>query len=118
MTATINSFNERQVLLYENKFHVVTADLKRFRISQLDKMDETNSSLVAEFLFTQIREDNLKPASRSSTIDRLYQLSAFHKNKQFSKMTTEDIFSYLDSIRRTESQDPLQVRGLTNSLKY
>src|SRR6266487_5878786 len=68
-------------------------------------MDE-NSFTVVEFLYSKMREGNLKPASRASTIDRLCQFSLFHKNKPFKEITTEDIFSYLDTIRKTESQDP------------
>lgn len=69
-------------------------------------MDQ-NSRLVVEFLYSRMREGNLKPASRASTIDRLCQLSFFHSNKQFNEMTQEDIYSYLDTIRKTESEDPL-----------
>jgi hypothetical protein len=54
-----------------------------------------------------MREGNLKPASRANTIDRLYRLSKFHKNKSFREMTIEDIFSFLDTLRRTETEDPM-----------
>ena len=32
---------------------------------------------------------------------------AFHNNKPFNEITQEDIFSYLDTIRKTENEDPL-----------
>lgn len=92
--------------LYDRKFDQVTSDLKQYRVNQLKRMAR-NSSLVTEFLCSKMREGNLKPASRASTIDRLCQLSLFHNNKNFKQMTSEDIFTYLDSIRRIESQDPL-----------
>lgn len=92
--------------VYDKRIYQVTADLKAFRISQLKRMDK-NSRLVVEFLYSRMREGNLKPASRASTIDRLCQLSLFHSNKEFNEMTQEDIFSYLDTIRKTESEDPL-----------
>jgi hypothetical protein len=93
--------------LYDQKFHQITTDLKQYRIKQLKKMEETNSALLVEYLNSRMREGNLKPASRANTIDRLSRLSLFHKNKSFREMTTEDIFSYLDTIRRTESDDPM-----------
>jgi integrase len=94
------------VQIYEKKFYHVTADLKPYRLSQLQRMGE-NSSKVVEFLYSRMREGNLKPSSRASSIDRLCQLSVFHNNKPFNEMTLEDIFSYLDTLRRTETDDPL-----------
>src|SRR4029453_9301293 len=70
-------------------------------------MEQTNSTLLVEYLYSRTREGNLKPASRANTIDRLSRLSIFYKNKSFRDMTTEDIFTYLDSLRRTESDDPM-----------
>ena len=70
-------------------------------------MKEPNSKLVIDYLNSRMREGHLKPASRANTIDRLSRLSDFHKNKSFGEMTTEEIFSYLDSIRRAETEDPL-----------
>jgi hypothetical protein len=92
---------------YEKKFHQVTADLKGYRINQLQGMQEYNSKLVVEYLNSKMREGYLKPASRASTIDRLSRLSLFNDNKSFRKITTEDIFSYIDTIRRNETDDPM-----------
>jgi integrase len=104
LTTTIEAI---QNPLYDQKFHQITSDLKQYRINQLKKMEETNSALLVEYLNSRMREGNLKPASRANTIDRLSRLSVFHKNKSFREMTTEDIFSYLDTLRRTECQDPM-----------
>ncbi len=92
--------------LYDKKLYQVTADLKPYRVSQLKRMDK-NSFPIVEFLYSKMREGNLKPASRASTIDRLCQLSLFNNNKPFNEITLEDIFSYLDTIRKTENEDPL-----------
>jgi hypothetical protein len=72
--------------IYDQKLYQITADLKPFRISQLRRMDQ-NSFAVIEFLYSKMREGNLKPASRASTIDRLCQFSLFHKNKPSSTIT-------------------------------
>jgi integrase len=104
--ATTVSIGETKSI-HDKKFYQVTSDLKRYRISQLKGLGEINSSLVTEHLYSRMREGNLKPATRASTIDRLCRLSLFHKNKSFSEMTTEDIFSYLDTLRRTEAEDPM-----------
>jgi integrase len=70
-------------------------------------MGNMNSDLAIDFLYSKMREIYLKPASRSSTMDRLTQLSSFLGNKSFAEMTANDVLSYLDSIRKTESADPL-----------
>jgi len=104
LTSTLETVGDP---VYDTKFRQVTADLKRYRLNQLKKMEKTNSVLLVEYINSRMREVNLKPATRASTIDRISRLSIFHKNKSFSEMTTEDIFSYLDTIRRSESKDPM-----------
>jgi hypothetical protein len=96
--------------IYDKKLYLVTADLKPFRLRQLERMDK-NSFLIVEFLYSKMREGNLKPASRASTIDRLCQLSLFNKNKPFKQMTSEDIFSYLDTIRKNMSAAEDELSG-------
>jgi hypothetical protein len=55
--------------VYDKKQYQVTADLLPFRISQLKRMEKNSIDLI-EFLYSKMREGNLKPASRTSTIDR------------------------------------------------
>ena len=103
MTTTVGSIQD---LIFDKKFHQITAALKHYRINQLKKMESNANSLV-DYLYSKMREGNLKPTTRASTIDRLSRLSLFHINKPFREMTTEDIFLYLDTLRRTESDDPM-----------
>jgi integrase len=70
-------------------------------------MEQSNIALMVEYLHSKMREGFLKPSSRANTIDRLYRFSLFHKNKSFRVMTVEDVFSFLDTLRRTEIQDPM-----------
>jgi len=104
LTSTLESIQDP---IFDKKLHQVSADLKQYRINQLNKMEQTNSTLLVDYLYSRMREGNLKPSSRANTIDRLSRLSIFHKNKSFREMTTEDIFPYLDTVRRTESDDPM-----------
>jgi hypothetical protein len=62
--------------IYDKKLYLVTADLKPFRLRQLERMDK-NSFLIVEFLYSKMREGNLKPASRASTIDRFMSAVTF-----------------------------------------
>jgi hypothetical protein len=96
--------------IYDKKLYLVTADLKPYRLNQLQRMDE-NSFLIVEFLYSKMREGNLKPASRASTIDRLYKIYLLQKNKLFNEITLEDIFSYLDTIRKNMSAAEDELSG-------
>lgn len=102
MTATIGIEDKSDI----RRFYLATADLKGYRINQLKRMQEPNSDLVLEYLNSRMRDGHLKPTSRASTIDRLSRLSIFHNNKSFRELT-EDIYSHLDTMRRTESEDPM-----------
>jgi integrase len=99
------SINQDQI--YDKKLFQVTADLQPYKISLLKRMGQINSQFIIEFLYSKMREGNLKPASRASSIDRLCQLSLYHNNKSFKDITQEDIFTYLDTLRKTEGEDPL-----------
>jgi hypothetical protein len=104
LTSTLESIQDP---IHDKKLHQISADLQQYRLNQLRKMEQTNSTLLVEYLYSRMREGNLKPAGRANTIDRLSRLSIFHKNKSFREMTTEDIFSYLDTVRSNESDDPM-----------
>ncbi|MFZ0317272.1 MAG: hypothetical protein WAL23_10080 [Nitrososphaeraceae archaeon] len=41
----------------------VSADLKQYRLNQLKRMEQTNSTLLVDYLYSRMREGNLKPAS-------------------------------------------------------
>ena len=76
MTSTLESIQDP---IFDKKLHQVSADLKQYRINQLNKMEQTNSTLLVDYLYSRMREGNLKPASRATTIDRL---SRFQKKKR------------------------------------
>ncbi|MGA8738504.1 MAG: hypothetical protein WB501_05690, partial [Nitrososphaeraceae archaeon] len=67
----MTSLESVQDPIYDKKLHQVRADLKQYRLSQLRKMEQTNSTLLVDYLYSRMREGNLKPASRANTIDRL-----------------------------------------------
>jgi len=60
LTASLESIQDA---IYDKKLHQISADLKQYRINQLRKMDQTNSGLLVEYLYSRMKEGNLKPAS-------------------------------------------------------
>ena len=42
--------------IFDKKLHHVSADLKQYRINQLKWMEQTNSTLLVEYLYSRMRE--------------------------------------------------------------
>jgi hypothetical protein len=42
--------------IFDKKLHQVSADLKQYRINQLKRMEQTNSTLLVEYLYSRMRE--------------------------------------------------------------
>lgn len=47
----------------EKKIILVIADLKKYRIKQLNGMGQPNSDLIIQYINSKMREGNLKPAT-------------------------------------------------------
>jgi integrase/recombinase XerD len=52
-------------------------------------------------------EINYSPSYGIATIGTLYRFSKYHKNKPFKEVTRDDIINYLNTVRKTDTQDPL-----------
>jgi integrase len=98
---TIDSFFERKVGL-------ITEGLPRQYTDRLYKIRRGNGLAIADFISSMKTEINLSYNHIKNHIMILTLLSQFHNNeKSFKQMTREDILSYLDRLRKPESNDPL-----------
>ena len=66
-----------------------------------------NRNIITEYLEAMQTEINPSKSYKLTTIKILDLLSRFHNHKTFNKMTREDIIAYLNSIRKDETEDPL-----------
>jgi hypothetical protein len=64
-----------------------------------------NIVIIANYVSAMKTEMNLSDNYRACVIKTLSRLSEFHNNANFSLMTRNDLLSYLDSRRKTESED-------------
>lgn len=71
------------------------------------KSNHNNSNMIAEYIEAMQTEINPSKSYRITTTKILDMLSRFHNHKTFTKMTREDIITYLNSLRRDEVKDPL-----------
>jgi hypothetical protein len=67
----------------------------------------TNIETIIDYIYSLRIEVTCSPNYRENTICTLYRLSKFHANKPFKEMSRVAITNYLDSLRKTETQDPL-----------
>lgn len=74
---------------------------------QPNKSSRSNSSITTDYTNAMQIEMNLSRSYRELNAWALTKLSEFHKNKPFNKISREDILSFLNSFRKTDSQDPL-----------
>ncbi|WP_196816051.1 site-specific integrase [Candidatus Nitrosocosmicus oleophilus] len=68
-----------------------------------------NANTVCDYLISEETEINIKNSTKEGRIKILVWLSVFHENKKlFSKMSKQDILSFLNNLRRPVSEDPTQ----------
>jgi integrase/recombinase XerD len=66
-----------------------------------------NVKTIVDYLTAMNTEINYSSSYGIAIIGTLYRFSKYHKNKLFKDITRDDIVEYLDSLRKTETQDPL-----------
>lgn len=72
-----------------------------------NKLSAENASTIAENIIAIKREINTRLSYIKNTIQILSEFSRYMKQKPFKEISKDDNFSYLDSIRKPESKDPL-----------
>jgi integrase len=66
-----------------------------------------NVSVIIDYISTMKIEVNLSDHYRRDLIEVLSKFSRYNNNKPFKRMTRSDVITFLDTYRRTETQDPL-----------
>jgi hypothetical protein len=93
--------------LFERKIQTATDGLQQHYTNLLFKMLKQNAIAVADFIISMNSEINPSRNHRMNCIEVIGQLSKFYDHKKpFSKMTRQDILSFLDSSRKSENFDP------------
>jgi integrase len=103
-----NNNDEELSLLERRKIENATDGLYNYYHKLLsEQVPKDNATIIANYIMTMKTEVNLSDAYRKSVIHLLSMLSKYHNHKSFRELSHEDIIIYLDSMRKTESQDPL-----------
>ena len=80
------------------------------------KFTEGNTPIIVDYLNVFGNEINLSKNYKRLNLTTLVYLSRFHSNKSFKQMTKDDVLSFLNSIRKSEDEDPLHGWVSTYSL--
>ena len=71
------------------------------------KFTGENTPVIVQYLRSIENEINVSPNYKRLNLTTLVYLSRFHSNKPFKDMTKEDITLYMNSLRKSETVDPM-----------
>jgi integrase len=74
---------------------------------QLHSISDDNAATIIDYIAAMKNEVNLADNYRRGVIEILTRLSKYNDNKPFKDSTRSSIIAFLDTHRKTETQDPL-----------
>jgi integrase len=95
--------------LLDKKIEFVTTDLRcQHELSDdLHSLSTENALIICDYIIAMKTEINPADNYRRDNVRILYTFSKYNKNKPFKTITRNDVISFLDSYRRSETTDPL-----------
>jgi hypothetical protein len=103
-----NLITEKRDSLFEQKLELATEGLEPHLLEHLKtKISPNNALTIAKYIVSMKTETSLSDNYRRLIISSLKLLSEFLCNKLFSDMTRDDVISFLDSLRRNDSEDTM-----------
>jgi integrase len=102
-TATVTNASP----LLDRKIEEITAGLPASFAKHLSSTGEGNASTIIEYIAAVKNEVNLSDNYRKDLIESLARFSRYNHNKPFKDLTRSNVLTFLDSLRKTETQDPM-----------
>ena len=93
--------------LLDRKIEETGAGLLASYTRQLHSISENNATTIIEYIAAMRNEINLSDHYRRDLIVVLCKFSKYNDSKPFKELIRIDILGFLDSFRKTETQDPL-----------
>jgi hypothetical protein len=93
--------------LLDRKIEETAAGLPSSYAKQLRSISEDNAVTVVKYISAMKGEVNLSDNYRKDLIALLTRFSRYNNNKPFKDFTRTDIIAFLDTLRKTETQDPM-----------
>jgi integrase len=93
--------------LLERKIEECTAGLTASVTKQLISIGENNAATIVKYTEVMRTEVNTSNHYRRDLILLLCRFSKYHSDKPFKDISRENIVNFLDSLRKTETKDPM-----------
>jgi integrase len=93
--------------LLDRKIEETTASLPLSYTKHLRSTGEKNAITIIEYISAVRSEVNLSDNYRKDLIETLARFSKYNDNKPFKDLTRSNVIAFLDTYRRTETQDPM-----------
>jgi integrase/recombinase XerD len=93
--------------ILDRKIEETGAGLPASYARQLRSISKDNASIIVDYIAAMKNEVNLADNYRRGVIEILTRLSKYNDNKPFKDSTRSSIIAFLDTHRKTETQDPL-----------
>jgi hypothetical protein len=89
------------------KIASVTATLEPSYRKMLLNMPAVNANIICDYILAEITDNNIKDSTKEWKIKVLVYLSRSVQHKSFNEVTKEDILTYLNTLRKPDSADPM-----------
>ena len=93
--------------ILERRIEEITAGLPSSFAKHLRSTGEDNAATIVEYIAAVKNEINLPDNYRRDLIESLARFSKYNDNKPFKVLTRSNVIAFLDSLRKTETQDPM-----------
>jgi len=101
------STSSNKSALLDRKIEETGAGLQKSFTELLRSVDEENATTIVQYISTMKSEVNLSDHYRRDLIELLSKFSKYNNDRPFKDSIRADIITFLETYRKTETQDPM-----------
>ena len=111
-----NGYQEAEI---RQRIAEATSELnKHYAAMVAERMSLNNANILSKFIIISKKERNISRNTVMSYIDGVVYLENYLRHKDLEKMNKNDIVSFLDSYRKSETEDPLHKWISTYNIRF
>ena len=93
--------------LLDRKIEETAAGLQTSYLNHLRSINKSNTATIVNYITAMRSEINLSDYYRRDIIELLCKFSNYNNNKNFKELARHSVISFLETYRKTETQDIL-----------
>jgi len=105
LSSTATAIKSSPIL--DRKIEETCAGLQASYTKRVLSISENNAATIVEYIAVMKSEVNLSDNYRRAIIELLTRLSKHNDNKPFKELTRTNVIAFLESFRKTDTQDPM-----------